>query len=103
SRRELFQGINSELLELLHRLFEACPQAIHSVASPSPSLGERENRPPHFRQSRASRFVAAPVAVFPARPSPPAAGGGGVPFALSAVLFLHVMAVGKGLAKTKTW
>src|SRR5713226_1859330 len=36
STRELFQWINSELLELLHRLFEACPQAIHSVASPSP-------------------------------------------------------------------
>src|SRR6266571_1582730 len=33
--------------------------------TPALSLGERENLPPRFRQSRASRFVAARDAVFP--------------------------------------
>src|SRR6266852_2741998 len=32
---------------------------------PALSLGERENRPPRFRQSRAPRLVAARGAVFP--------------------------------------
>src|SRR6266702_4157545 len=49
-----------------------------SAASPSPlalrvatvSLGERENRSARFRQSGASRLVAARVAVFPAHEPP---------------------------------
>ena len=51
SRRELLQGINSELLKLLHRLFGACSQAIHSLAFPS--LRESENRPPLRGESNA--------------------------------------------------
>jgi hypothetical protein len=39
------------LLKLLHRLFDACPQAIHSVAFPS--LRESENRPPLNGESNA--------------------------------------------------
>jgi len=42
--------------------------------TPALSLGERENRPPRFRQSRASRFVAARDAVSP----PPCSRGAGI-------------------------
>src|SRR5207245_11677915 len=43
-----------------HRCFERC-----FPLTPALSLGERGNRPPPFRQSRAPRLVAAREAVFP--------------------------------------
>src|SRR6266849_4023253 len=43
-----------------HRCFARC-----FPLTPALSLGERENRPPRFRQSRAPRLVAARDALFP--------------------------------------